>query len=443
MNSKSKKKRNKIPLYPSKNKPINKKEKKPKIASILHHWKQPSTPSFTNSKKFSSSNNFNTIYCNSCNNNNTSKSKDNKSLQNNSSKQNLFHAFIPKSKSNTEVKLKKQKITLIKKINKSKFIPFNFKNIKEFNYKKDIKDHNFDINNNKNEYKNGINEKDTLSSYNSHNMNNTKANTNSNTTIGMSQLYSDRYSKDNNNKIMQELNNPMEFTFGNLNYFQTQNNKETKTTLISSNTLNMPFISIDNNKHFQSLDNNDSANKNMFMKNLIKNIKLINSKMKINNNKNNSEKSNDNNINNKNYNNIKSYSIEKDYYKKKEKKRINKILTLPIWPKANIDKKDFQMSCNEFHKSQKLSKKGSDLIPFDKKYINKKHKLIIKKQYDSEKNNRINNIRVCISTKNKDNKKHLHKLFIKQNSAKCLTKKNKSSPKLFLKHPSLKNLFDQ
>jgi hypothetical protein len=362
MNSKSKKKRNKIPLYPSKNKPINKKEKKPKIASILHHWKQPSTPSFTNSKKFSSSNNFNTIYCNSCNNNNTSKNKDNKGLQSNSSKQNLFHAFIPKSKSNTEVKLKKQKITLIKKINKSKFIPFNFKNIKEFNYKKDIKDHNFDINNNKNEYKNGINEKDTLSSYNSHNMNNTKANTNSNTTIGMSQLYSDRYSKDNNNKIMQELNNPMEFTFGNLNYFQTQNNKETKTTLISSNTLNMPFISIDNNKHFQSLDNNDSANKNMFMKNLIKNIKLINSKMKINNNKNSSEKSNDNNINNKNYNNIKSYSIEKDYYKKKEKKTITKILTLPIWPKANIDKKDFQMSCNEFHKSQKLSKKGSDLI---------------------------------------------------------------------------------
>ena len=458
MNNKTKNKKNKIPLYPTKNKLMNKKTKIHKISSILQHWKQPSTPSLLNSKKYNlSNNNYNTVYCNTNintnNNNNIINSKENKSIKNNSSKQNLFHAFIPRSKSNSEVKLKKQKITLIKKINKSNYVPFNFNNIKEFNYKKEIKDKNNNINNKKNEYeiinkeKEKEKEKDTLSSNNSHYMNNTKANTNSNTTIGLSQICSDRYIKDDNNKIMQESKNPMEFTFGDLNLFQTQSNKEAKTSLINTNSLNMPSsISMDNNRQYQSLDNNESINKNMFMKNIIKNIKMINSKIKGYNIKINSDKNLDTNLSNSNsnYNNIKSYSIEKDYYKKKEKNRINKLLTLPIWPKVYNDKNNFKISCNEFHKSQKISKKNSDLIPFDKKHnLNKKHKLIIKKHYNIENSNKNYNIRVCISTKNKDNKKNLHKLFIKQNSAKCLTKKNKSSPKLFLKHPSLKNLFDQ
>lgn len=442
MKSKSKNKKSKIPLCPQKNKPIKKTIKINKISPILQHWKHPSTPSLSTTKNFFLNNNFNTL---NNNNNDIITNKDNKSIDNNSSKKNPFHAFIPRTKSNSEIKFKKQKIILIKKVNKPNNIPFNFNNIKEFNYKKDVKDNINDMNLKENEFKKIRKEKDTLSSNNSHYMNNTKANTNSNTTIGTSQILSDRYTKDDNKKIFQDSKNPMEFTFGNLNFFQTQNNIETKASLTKNNSLNMictSHLSIDNNKDYQNIDKNNN-NKNQFMKNLIKNMKLINSKIRINNSKNNTEKNTDN-INSNNYNNIKSYSIDKDYIIRDKNKK-SKLITFPKWPKVNNNDKNKLKCYDEFYKSQKFSKKCSNLIPVDKKYnLNKKHKLIVKKHFDygNNINNKNNNIRICISTKNKDNKKNLHKLFINQNSFQTTTKTNKSSPKLFLKHPSLKNLFD-
>ena len=180
-----------------------------------------------------------------------------------------------------------------------------------------------------------------------------------------------------------------------------------------------------NNNNFESIDriSYNSNDKKIFKKNIIKNIKYVKSKLK------------ENNLDNSKANyNIKNYSYEKGV-KIKEENRISKFIVSNKWPKiCSVE--------NMKHKTPKIAKKYLNLIPVDKKYnLNKKHKLIIKKNFESNDNNKNLNLKVSTSAKNKD-KKNLHKLFINQNSNKNIIKTNKSSPKLFLKHPSLKNLFD-
>ena len=422
MKNKLKNKKSKIPLCPQKNKPIKKKINK--INPLIEILKQPSTPSLLSTKKLYLNNNLNTIN----NRKQANINNNNKNISINLSKKNLFHAIIPRSKSHSENNLKKQKIILIKKIEKSNKISFDFKNIKEYNYKKNENNNNLNNDNiSKEDFKNKIKEKETLSSNNSHYMNNTKANTNSNTTIGMSEIFSDRgYKQENNNLCLdsKNSNNPLEFTFGETNFLKNNIYLETKTSLIKNNSFQMSTIS-NNNNNFESIDriSYNSNDKKIFKKNIIKNIKYVKSKLK------------ENNLDNSKANyNIKNYSYEKGV-KIKEENRIYKFTTSNKWPKiCSVE--------NNKHKTPKIAKKYLNLIPVDKKYnLNKKHKLIIKKNFESNDNNKNLNLEVSTSTKNKD-KKNLHKLFLNQNSNKTLIKTNKSSPKLFLKHPSLKNLFD-
>lgn len=396
MKNKTKNKKNKIPLCPQKTKPIKKKIIINKLTPKIRHWKQPSTPclSFTKNINLSLQNNNETINSNTNENTITHNVKDKEN--NDRINKNPFQAFIPRSKSFTDSKLKNQNIVLVKKVNKPNNIPFNFTNLKEYNYKKDIKNN---VRSN-DEFKKIIKEKDkdTLSSINSHYMNNANTNANSNTTIGMSQIFSDRCPNEEPNKLFTESKNPFEFTFGDINFFQNQLHCETKTSLVKKNLLNMTSgskFSVENN--YQSIDKNNTnsnynninkKNKNIFVKNIINNIKLINPNFFINN-KNIKQK----NIENTNI--VKSYSLEKDP-KIKDKNKINKISTFYKWPKFkrcnnnNIEKNNKNNKNSnknniiELNKSPKFSKKLSNLIPVDKNHnLNKKNILIIKNQLNN------------------------------------------------------------
>jgi len=450
MKSKTKNKKNKIPLCPKRNNVLKKKIILNKASSVtMKHWKTPSTPSLLTPKNINLSFNNNFHLINS--------TKRNKDVKGTTPKQCLFHAFIPKSKSSSEIKLKKQNIILIKKVDKGNQMPFNFSNIKEYIYKRENKDNNSNnISKNNNistndDYKNIKNkEKDTLSPNNSHYMNNINTNANSNTTIGMSQILSDRYVKDeSNNKIFGESKNPFEFTFGDINFWQNQVHYETKTSLNRNNSFKIKSEAkqtYDNNNSKNIEKNNSSINikKNILIKNIIKNIKQIHPKILLNN-KNIKEKNKE--ITFIKYNHVKSHSIDKDSKIKDKNKISHKLMTFTKWPKNfnrqkvnNIDKNknNMKINFNDLNKSPNVSKKLINLIPVDKKHnLNKRNKGIVKNHLD-----KINeNNRVSISTKNKDNKKNVHKLFINQNSDKIIPKTNKSTPKLFLKHPSLNNLF--
>ena len=435
MNNKSKKKKNKIPLCPSKNK--SNKNNNNKINPLIGHWRQPSTPSLKSSKKFILNNHINEIK-------NSSKNNQNKS--NYCFNENPFHLFIPRTKSYSENNLKKQKIILIKKVNSPEKVLFNFKNIKEYNYKKESKDKDSSIKNNLNN-KNIIKdkEKDEISLNNSHYLNNTKTNTNSNTTIGISQICSDRIIKDENNTLFQDSKiskNPLEFTFGDINFFKNQITYEKKANLNKNSYFYITSISqMTLNDNCQSIDKNRNINDNNFdMKNIIKNMKLIKPKIKLN-----SISIKDSNIEelNNNFNYIKSFSIEKDN-QIKEKKYIYKNNTIHNYPKIN-KMINIKTNINKIHKTPKNPKKFLNLIPIDKKYnLNKKHKLIIKNNSEYIDNKKNINRKIPISTKNKNTNKNARRLIINQNSNsnQNIKRKNKSSPKLFLKHPTLKNLFD-
>ena len=267
-------------------------------------------------------------------------------------------------------------------------------------------------------------------------MNNTKANTNSNTTIGISPIFSDRNLREENNKIIQipkNNKNPLEFTFGDTNFFQNQIQNEKRNALIKNKSFDITSLSqlsIDNNK---SIEPNQNYDKTILTKNIINNMKIIKQKIRINN-----KKRKESNIENLNYKKFKSCSIDNNI---KEKKIISKYTTLHKWPKLNKSKNIINVE--EIHKTPKISKKFLNLIPVDKKYnLNKKYKIIIKNQFENLNNKRNIDLRLPISTKNKENKSNSYKLLISQNSNSSLTKSNKSSPKLFLKHPSLKNLFE-
>jgi hypothetical protein len=110
--------------------------------------------------------------------------------------------------------------------------------------------------------------------------------------------------------------------------------------------------------------------------------------------------------NNLNENNIRSIS-------KGKKKQINK----------NKDKDKISIK----NKTSKISNKFKSLIPYDKNHINI--------------NNKKNNIDISHALKDKYNPNKIHKLLISISPKKIL-KKNKSNPKLFKKHPSLKNFFE-
>ena len=161
-------------------------------------------------------------------------------------------------------------------------------------------------------------------------------------------------------------------------------------------------------------------NKSSIKKGIFNNKVGINKKIKINNN-------NKEEIIKSLYTKLNHRSFS-EY--KNEQKITKNIITFP-----KIDNKG-NMEHNE--QSPKIFKKKIKLIPVNKQYnLAKKHKLIIKQNnFEKDKNNI--KLGISLSTKNKDK----HKLFIKPNSAKKNIKCNKSSPKLFIKHPSLKKFFE-
>lgn len=413
MKNNSKNKKSKIPLCPQKNKLIKKNINKK--MPFLSHFRQPSMPSSTTS---------NNININSFNMININKYNHSKNISDSSLKKSPFHAFIPKNKSFSGKTLKKQRVILIKNINKGNKLSFNFNNIKEYIFKKkEKKECRNDININK--------EKENSDLNNSHN---TKTNTNSNTTIGISPTFSDRDLKEDNNKLIQfpkNLRNPLEFTFGDTNFLNKQLEYEAKRSLIKNNSFDLNSISqlsIENNYNntYQSTDKkNYNYNNKLLLKNT--NLKLIINKKR---------KEKRDYILQYNSHNNENCSIEANN-KKKELNKISKSITLHKCPKLNPYK---NFNIDRIHKTPKVSKKIVKLIPVDKKYnLNKKYKLIIKNQ--SEYKDNIN-FKPPISTKIKDSKSNSYKLLIKAKANSVLAKTNKSSPKLFLKHPSLKNLFE-
>ena len=106
MKNNSKSKKSKITLCPQKNKF---KKNVREIIPFLDNFRKPSTPSLISTKNINISSSLSMI--------NNNKIIKNQNLSNSSSKQSLFHAFIPRNKTNSKKNLKKQKIILIKRVN--------------------------------------------------------------------------------------------------------------------------------------------------------------------------------------------------------------------------------------------------------------------------------------------------------------------------------------
>ena len=198
------------------------------------------------------------------------------------------------------------------------------------------------------------------------------------TTNGINRKMADKNIKQKN------IINTLEFTFSNTNFNRSKNDNS-----INRNTKN--------NLHC----NKGNINYSYHKKN--KNNKIINLK------KNNSIKNMKKCFNQNNKlieNNIRSIS-------KRKKEQNNK----------NKDKDNISIK----NKTSKISNKFKSLIPYDKNHTNI--------------NNKKNNIDISHALKDKYNPNKIHKLLISISPQKIL-KKNKSNPKLFKKHPSLKNFFE-
>ena len=299
-------------------------------------------------------------------------------IKNDINKRNPFHAIIPKRNSNSEKKFIKQKVILIKK-------PNNL-------HKNTI-------------YSNNINGDGCRNK----NLNYSKSETKCDTTSGISSVFSDRNIKQKYSK------NIFEFTFSDINFV---NNK------IKNNDFKLQKRNSHKNKTNTNYSYNKKNNKKTIInikKNIgIRNIKLINQK---------------NYLNEKNIylKNNKTLYINKGSFSKEEKdKTKNKSKG-----EENKKKKDnSRVNINKTNKTSKIPNKFLSLIPHDKNYQKKKKSFI-------KTNNNINNTKNIYSNnipKGKDNNK-IHKLLLNI-SPKQFKRINKSNPKLFVKHPTLKKFFD-
>ena len=234
------------------------------------------------------------------------------------------------------------------------------------------------------------------------NLNNSKSDTKCDTTSGISSVFSDRNIKQRNNK------NILEFTFSNINCIK---NKNRKTDYINLRIRNSSINKSNTNYSYHNNNNNRLINlKRNFS---IKNIKYINQK---------------NNLNNKNSKNNKPRMLDKRSFSKDIKDK-RKSKEKEVRKKKNNSK---------INKTTKIPNEFLSLIPFDKNHQIKK-KIINYRNIDNNDNK--SNIDMSNTSKSKEKQYRIHKLLINVSSLKFI-KTNKSTPKLCIKHPSLKNFFD-
>ncbi len=351
--SKPKIKKNKIPFCPKKIKPINKIIKINPEIPLIKHYKHPSTPMTLFTKKFET------------------KINNKKEIKNENNKKNPFHAIIPKRNSNSEKKIRKQRVILIKKYNSQKI---------------DITSNNIKNNYHKNK-----------------NLNNSKSETKCDTNSRISSVFSDRNTNQKNT-----INNMFEFTFSNSNFVKNKIKKDKDDINLNLNARNPRINKTNTNYSYHKKNNNRIIN---IKKNIgIKNIKLINNKI---------------NLNNKNLkNNKRTLSKgEKDKKKNESKDKENKKI------KKNNSRKNI-------NNTSKIPKKFISLIPHEKQRIKKKFSINTNNEMSNKNSNDISN-----TPKDKDNQNQIHKLLLNI-SQKTFIRMNKSNPKLFIKHPSLKKFFD-
>ena len=343
--SKPKIKKNKIPFCPKKIKPINKIIKINPEIPLIKHFKHPSTPMTLFTKKFET------------------KINNKKEIKNENNKKNPFHAVIPKRNSNSEKKIRKQRVILIKKYNSQKI---------------DITSNNIKNNYHKNK-----------------NLNNSKSETKCDTNSRISSVFSDRNTNQKNT-----INNMFEFTFSNSNFVKNKIKKDTDDINLNLNARNPRINKTNTNYSYHKKNINRIIN---IKKNIgIKNIKLIKN---LKNNKRTLSKG------------------EKDKKKNESKDKENKKI------KKNNSRKNI-------NNTSKIPKKFISLIPHEKQRIKKKFSINTNNEMSNKNSNDISN-----TPKDKDNQNQIHKLLLNI-SQKTFIRMNKSNPKLFIKHPSLKKFFD-
>lgn len=309
-----------------------------------------------------------------------------KEIKNDINKTNPFPAIIPKSKPNSEHKKRKQKIVLIKKT--------NYSNKKQINNKRDILQSNKNLN-----------------------LNSSKSDTKCDTTLEKNSFLKEKNIKQRNTLILNniknsEIRNALEFTFSNDDFIKNNGNINNIGLFSDKSACNK----VKKNFSFQKKINCSRIlhlKKNVNIKINIKNLDFINPKNDLNMNKHQNNKTNI-------YNVRKFSKEEKDKIRNKSKEKDN----------TNIK------NISKINKTSKIAKKFINLIPYDKNHkINKKTNI-----NNNDINFSKNIFDISHTVKNKDNHKRVLRLLI-NNSPKKILKKNKSNPKLFIKHPSLRNLF--
>ena len=93
-------------------------------------------------------------------------------------------------------------------------------------------------------------------------------------------------------------------------------------------------------------------------------------------------------------------------------------------------------SRKNINNTSKIPKKFISLIPHERQKIKKKFSINTNNEISNKNYNDISN-----TPKDKDNQNQIHKLLLNI-SQKTFIRMNKSNPKLFIKHPSLKKFFD-
>ena len=305
-------------------------------------------------------------------------------IKNEITKTNPFPAIIPKRKPNSEQKKRQQKIILIKKTNYSNKNQINNKREKQQQLNKNL------------------------------NLNSSKSDTKCDTTLEKNSFFNEKNIKQRNVMLLNNINNndnikTLEFTFSNANFIM---NNETmndvgllsEKSVCKKNKKNFSFQKKINCSRILNLKKNININ--------IKNSGFINQKIDLSMKKHQNNKTSI-------YNVRKLVKEEKDKIKIKSKEKDDMNI-------KNISK---------INKTSKTAKKFINLIPYDKNHkINKKSTINITIKCNK------NNFDISHTTKNKDNHKKILRLLINKFPKKIL-KKNKSNPKLFIKHPSLRNLF--
>ena len=236
------------------------------------------------------------------------------------------------------------------------------------------------------------------------NLNNSKSETKCDTNSRINSVFSDRNINPKNNKDI------FEFTFSNTNFVKNKIKKDE----INLNIRNFHINKTNTNYSYHKKNNGNKIIN--IKKNIgIKNITVINNK---------------NNLNDKNIRNNKERFINRRNFSKGEKNKSKNT------SKDNQNKKIKNNSKRNINKTSKIPKKFISLIPHENPKLKKKFSINTNNEMNKRNYNDISS-----TPKNKNNQNQIHKLLLNI-SQKEFIRINKSNPKLFIKHPSLKKFFD-